>query len=140
MKNEITVSALIHSPVEKVWECWTDPGHITKWCHASDDWCAPRATNDLRVGGAFTTRMESTDGADGFDFEGTYTVVEKYKRIEYAITGGRTVKITFEAIGDTCKVTETVEAENENPLEMQKAGWQAILDNFKKYTEQNTVA
>lgn len=135
MNTNITVEVTINASIEKIWECFTTPEHITKWCHASDNWCAPSATNDLKVGGKFNTRMESVDGEFGFDFNGIYTVVEEYKNIEYTIEDGRKVQITSVKNELGYKVIETFEPENENPLDMQKSGWQAILDNFKKYTE-----
>ena len=137
MSQNITVAVVVSAPVEKVWQCWTRPEHITQWCFASDDWCAPAATNDVRVGGVFTTRMEAKDGSTGFDFGGTYTTVVPEKILEYTMNGddARKVSIQFSQEGESCKVTETFEAEGENPLEMQRSGWQSILDNFKKYTE-----
>ena len=136
-KNVITVEALVNAPVEKVWEYWTKPEHIVKWCNASDDWHTPRAENNLRVGGKFSSRMEAKDGSFGFDFGGVYDVVTTNKYIEYTIGDGRKVKIDFAADGNKTKVTENFEAESTNPEEMQKGGWQAILNNFKKYTEAN---
>lgn len=137
MKSQITVEVLVNAPGEKVWQCWTQPEHITQWCFASDDWCAPKSENNLRVDGVFTTRMEARDGSAGFDFGGTYTVVEKNKRLEYTMTGEdvRKVSIDFVAEGDGCRVVESFDPENENSLELQKNGWQSILDNFKKYVE-----
>lgn len=134
-KTKITVETLVNVPVQKAWEAFTSPEHITGWNFASDDWCAPRAVNNLTAGGKFNFRMESTDGSMGFDFEGTYDEVELNKRIRYSIIDGRTVEITFEQVGDQTSVTETFEAEGENPIEMQRGGWQAILNNYKKYTE-----
>ena len=134
-KTIITVETTVNAPVEKVWKTWTSPEHIIKWNNASDDWHTPRATNDLKVGGKFTSRMESRDGKMGFDFEGTYDVVKTNEKIEYTILDGRKVKINFVKMGNQTKVTETFEAENENPIEMQRGGWQAIMDNFKEYTE-----
>lgn len=136
-KPEITVQATINNQIEKVWAHWNEPQHITKWCFASDDWCAPKAENDLRTGGTFSTRMEAKDGSFGFDFGGTYTNVELLKVIEYKMTDDRKVKIKFASNGNETTVTETFDAENENPIEMQRGGWQAILNNFKKYSEQN---
>ncbi len=137
MKEQITVETLIAAPVSKVWQYWTNPEHITKWCFASEDWCAPTATNDVRVGGVFTTRMEAKDGSAGFDFGGTYTVVEMEKTLAYTMNGedAREVSIQFSQEGESCRVTETFEAENENSLEMQRAGWQSILENFRRYVE-----
>ena len=134
-KTAITVEATVNAPVEKVWKSWTEPQHITKWCQASDDWHAPKAENDLRTGGEFSTTMAAKDGSFSFDFDGEYTNVQKHKLIEYTIADGRKVKIIFTPNGNQTRVTETFEAERENPVEMQRGGWQAILDNFKKYTE-----
>jgi uncharacterized protein YndB with AHSA1/START domain len=133
MKTPITVEVLINAPIEKIWEYWTAPEHITNWCFASEDWCAPRATQNLVVGEKFTTRMESTDGKNGFDMEGTYTAIEENKLLEYVMPDGRKVKVEFVPEGEGYKIVETFDPEDENTPEMQKAGWQAILDNFKKY-------
>ncbi len=134
----ITVQAEIQASVEKVWECWTKPEHIIRWNFASDDWHVPWAKNDLRKGGKFSCRMEAKDGSSGFDFEGEYSIVEPYNYIEELIGDGRIVKIDFEKKEDKIIITETFEAEAQNPVEMQKNGWQAILDNFKKYVETPT--
>lgn len=136
-KTVITVENTVNAPVEKVWEYWTKPEHITQWCNASDDWHAPRAENDLRVGGSFSTRMEAKDGSFGFDFGGIYDVVRANEYIEYTLGDSRKVNITFSANGKTTKVVESFEAENTHSVDMQRGGWQAILDNFKKYTEAN---
>lgn len=136
-KTVVTVESIIHAPVEKVWETWTQPQHITQWCNASDDWQAPRAENDLREGGSFVTRMEAKDGSMGFDFGGVYDAVRTNEYIEYTMEDGRKVQITFHPKGNETKVVESFEAESQNPVELQKGGWQAILDNFKKYTESN---
>jgi uncharacterized protein YndB with AHSA1/START domain len=131
----ITVETIVNAPVEKVWKYWNSPEHITKWCQASDDWHAPYAENDARTGGKFKTRMEAKDGSMGFDFEGVYSNVESNKTIEYAMADGRKVKITFGDQAGRTKVTETFDPESINPVEMQRGGWQAILDSFRKYTE-----
>ena len=131
----ITVSTTVDLPVEKVWTAFTEPEHIIHWSFASPDWHTPQATNDLRVGGKFTSRMESKDGSLGFDFEGIYDVVKEHALIAYSLADGRKVKIKFNATDQGTSVTETFDAEKENPVEMQRGGWQAILDNFKKYTE-----
>ena len=136
-KTAITIKAVINAPVEKVWACWTEPEHITKWCQASPDWHAPYAENDVREAGKFKTTMAAKDGSVSFDFEGTYTQVEKYKMINYMLADGRKVNVIFSANGNETIVTETFDPENQNPIEMQRAGWQAILDSFKKYTEAN---
>jgi uncharacterized protein YndB with AHSA1/START domain len=134
-KTVITVEATVNAPVEKVWECWGKPEHITKWCNASDDWHAPRAENDLRTGGKFSTRMEAKDGSFGFDFGGEYGEVKTNELIAYTMGDGRKVKVIFTNQGNTTKVVESFEAEDQNPVEMQQGGWQSILNNFKKYTE-----
>lgn len=136
-KTQVTVSATINGPLEKTWNYFTEPEHIKNWYFASDDWHAPRATNDVQPGGKFTTRMEAKDGSMGFDFEGTYTEVKKYESIAYDIADGRHVKVLFENTGGQSTVTETFEIENMNPADVQRGGWQAILDNFKKYVESN---
>jgi len=135
MNTAITIEATITASIEKVWKCWTEPEHITKWNFASDDWCAPRAVNDLRAGGGFTFRMEAKDGSFGFDFGGVYDEVILHQKIAYTIGDGRKVSIDFSLQGDICRVVETFEAESMNPVEMQQAGWQAILNNFKKHVE-----
>ncbi len=134
-KTVITVESTINAPVEKVWEYWTEPDHITKWGFASDDWHTPWAKNDLRKGGAFSSRMEAKDGSFGFEFGGIYDEVETNKYIAYTMGDGRKVEIWFKPSGDTTTVTESFEAESENSEELQRSGWQAIMDNFKKHTE-----
>lgn len=132
----ITVESIVNAPVEKVWNYWTTPEHITQWNNASDDWHSPHAENDVRVGGKFITRMEAKDGSFGFDFGGVYDAVTVNEYIEYTIGDGRKVKVFFTPQQDnTTKVVETFEAENVHSPEMQQAGWQAILNNFKKYIE-----
>lgn len=134
-KTNITVETIVNAPVQKVWQAWSNPEDIMHWNNASDDWHTPRATNDLRPGGSFSWRMESKDGSMGFDFAGIYDKVVPNEMIEYTIGDGRKVKITFSGNDMTTKVSETFETENQNPAEMQKTGWQAILDNFRKYVE-----
>ena len=136
-KTVITVENTVNAPIEKVWEYWEKPEHITKWSNASDDWHTPRAENDLRTGGKFVSRMEAKDGSMGFDFGGTYDEVRNNEYIEYTMGDTRKVKVTFTPNGNTTKIVESFEAENTHPVEMQRAGWQSILDNFKKYTETN---
>lgn len=135
MKSFITVKTIVHVPIERAWKYFTEPEHVRRWNNASDDWHTPEAENDLRVGGKFRYRMEAKDGSSGFDFEGMYTTVEENKKIGYTMTGGRTVDVEFAKRGSGYEVIETFEAEEENPLEMQRSGWQSILDNFKKYVE-----
>ncbi len=132
----ITISTTIQASIEKVWDCWTLPEHIVNWNFASPDWHAPAAENDLREGGEFVFTMAARDGSVSFDFTGIYTSVELHKLIEYRIADGRKVSVQFLAEANHVVVTETFETENENSPEMQEAGWQAILDNFKDYVEQ----
>ncbi len=136
-KTAITVKTTVNAPVAKVWKYWNEPQHITNWAFASDDWHAPHAENNLREGGKFKTTMAAKDGSMSFDFEGIYTNIEDQKLIEYTIADGRTVKIVFVDNEDETKIVETFEAEDTNPEEMQRSGWQAILDSFKKYVEEN---
>ncbi len=133
----ITIENIVNAPLEKVWKFWTEPAHIIKWNNASADWHTPHAENDLRVGGKFVSRMEAKDGSFGFDFGGVYDEVIINKSIAYTLGDGRKVKIFFTSHGNETKVVETFEAENTNSVELQRSGWQAILDNFKKYTEEN---
>lgn len=131
----ITVEANVNAPIEKVWEAYTDPKQVTQWNHASDDWHSPSAENDLRPGGKFSYRMEAKDGSFGFDFGGTYDEVKPYELISYTIGDGRKVENVFKKEGGATQLTISFEAEGTNPVEMQRGGWQAILNNFKKYTE-----
>ena len=133
--TKITVETTVNAPVEKVWKSWNEPQHIKNWCAASEDWHAPKAENDLRTGGTFSTRMEAKDGSFGFDFGGVYDNLKKNELIEYTMGDGRKVKVIFSPSGDQTKIVETFDAEATNSVEMQRGGWQAILDNFKKYTE-----
>lgn len=133
----ITVQSTVNAPVQKVWQYWNAPEHITRWCQASEDWHAPFAENDLRVDGQFKTTMAAKDGSFSFDFGGVYTKVEPHTDIEYTMSDGRKVQIQFREEDGLTHVIETFDPENSNPLEMQKAGWQAILDSFKQYTETN---
>jgi len=134
-KQLITVKARIKLPLEKVWQYWSAPEHVVKWNHASDDWHSPRAENDLREGGRFLYRMEARDGSAGFDFSGRYTRVKDYQQIDFTMDDNRTVAISFSEQNDSTEIVETFEAEATNPTEMQRQGWQSILDNFKKYSE-----
>ncbi len=136
-RTAITVNADINAPLEKVWNFWTLPEHIIKWNNASDDWHTPYAENDLRTGGEFQSRMEAKDGSMGFDFRGIYDNVELHKLIEYTLGDGRKVQISFSENDNQTRVSEKFEAEAENSVELQQNGWQSILNNFKKYTEEN---
>jgi uncharacterized protein YndB with AHSA1/START domain len=136
-KTNITIECLVEAAANKVWDFYTNPNHIVKWNTASDDWRTTRAENDLRVGGKFLSRMEAKDGSFGFDFWGIYDEVKTNQLIAYTMGDGRKAKIDFTKQGNDCAMIIIFEAENENPVEMQKQGWQAILNNFKKYTESN---
>lgn len=132
---KITVSTTINAPIDQVWSAWTTPEDICKWNAASPEWHTPHATNDLRVDGKYSYRMEAKDGSMGFDLNGKYTAVEHHERIEHIFEDDREITVLFESDGDTTTITETFDAENMNPPELQQQGWQAILDNFKAYVE-----
>jgi len=134
-RTRITVETIVSAEPERVWACWTLPEHIVRWNQASADWQTTRAENDLRVGGKFLSRMEAKDGSAGFDFWGVYDAVEPPCRLDYTIGDGRTVQITFQPTDGGTYIVETFEAESENSVELQRQGWQAILDSFKKYVE-----
>lgn len=134
-KTKITVAVTINAPVDKVWSCFSEPKHIVRWNYASDDWHSPLAENDLRAEGRFNYRMEAKDGSMGFNFTGTYTRVEPHHALEYTLDDNRKVQVNFERGSDGTKVVETFEAEQENSIELQKKGWQSILNNFKNYVE-----
>lgn len=135
----ITVQNTINASIEKVWELWTAPEHVMKWNNASEDWHTPFAENDLKVGGKFKYTMASTDGTMRFDFEGIYTNVVNPSLIEYKLADDRKVKITFESQKNGVVLTEKFDPETENSEALQQQGWQAILDNFKKYVENSTL-
>jgi uncharacterized protein YndB with AHSA1/START domain len=133
--TKITVEAFVKAPIDEVWKRWTTPDDITRWNNASEDWHTPNAKNDLRPGGEFHYRMEAKDGSSGFNFNGLYDAVRPNEFIAYTIGDGRKVEINFVSIGAETKVVETFEAENRNSIDLQRFGWQAILNNFKNYTE-----
>ena len=135
-KTQITVETTVYAPIEKVWQYWTLPEHITQWNNASDDWHTTRAENDLRTGGKFVSRMEAKDGSMSFDFGGEYDEVINHERIASTLGDGRKVEVSFASLGSQTRVIETFEAETQNSEELQKSGWQSILDNFKNYTEE----
>lgn len=135
MADSITIEVTVAAPRTNVWKYFTLPEHMMKWNHASDDWHSPSAENDLRVGGTFRARMEAKDGSEGFDFGGTYTEVAPEEKIAYAMDDGREVTVLFEDLETGTRVVETFDPETENSLEMQRGGWQSILDNFKHYAE-----
>ena len=138
-KTTISVHTKINAPIEMVWKYWTTPKDIMKWNNASDDWHTPFATNDLRPGGIFNCRMEAKDGSMGFDFEGVYETVLVNRQLDYVLGDERKVSITFTAKDNNTEMKETFDAESENSLELQRNGWQAILNNFKKYAEESTL-
>jgi uncharacterized protein YndB with AHSA1/START domain len=133
--DRLKVEALIKAPIEKVWAFWTNSEHIKGWNNASDDWHTPHVENDLQDGGKFVYRMEAKDGSFGFDFGGTYEEVRPLEYIEYVLGDGRMVSVEFEDKGNQTRLTERFEPENSNPREIQRTGWQSILDNFKRYCE-----
>jgi len=135
VKTLITIEATVKAPIEKVWKCWSSPEDITQWNSASPDWHTPFAENDLRPGGKFVSRMEAKDGSVGFDFGGVYEEVITNQRISYIIGDGRKVTVEFTPLENETRVVESFEAEEVNSIELQRGGWQAILNNFKVYVE-----
>ncbi len=135
MSETITIETTVHAPIETVWHHFTSPDSIVEWNAASPDWHTTDAENEVRVGGRFSFRMEAKDGSEGFDFSGVYTTVAIDEQLAYTLDDDRTVTVTFEPEDDVVHITQTFEAETENPLEMQRAGWQAILDSFTTYVE-----
>jgi uncharacterized protein YndB with AHSA1/START domain len=133
---KITISAFANAPIDAVWKAWTTPEDIVQWNAASDDWHTPYATVDIREGGTFLSRMEAKDGSFGFDFGGTYTRVVPNREIAFVMGDGRTAETTFTAENGGVTITTTFDAEQSNPVEMQRDGWQAILDRFVRHVEQ----
>jgi uncharacterized protein YndB with AHSA1/START domain len=133
--TEITV----HVPVEKAWAYWTQPEHIVNWNFASKDWKCPQAINDLRVGGIFNYRMEAKDKSAGFDFHGVFDAVEEFAKINYTLGDERKVHIQFISENGYTHILQNFEAESENPVDMQRFGWQAIMNQFKEYVEKPVV-
>lgn len=131
----ITVQTTVRAPLARVWACWQEPAHITGWAFASDDWEVPAAANDLRVGGTLSITMAAKDGSAQFDVVGTYTAVEPHTHIAYTMSDGRRVDATFHETPEGVAVTERFDPEQEHSEALQRAGWQAILDNFKRYVE-----
>jgi uncharacterized protein YndB with AHSA1/START domain len=137
MSSKITVTATVNADAKKVWDYYTNPEHITKWNFADPSWQCPSASNDMRVGGKYSARMEAKDGSFGFEFEATYDEVVDGEKFTYTMPDGRQASVSFNENGSETEVEVTFDPEGQNPLEMQKNGWQAILNNFKKYTEEN---
>ena len=136
--EKIQIDITILAPVEKVWNYFNEPEHVTQWNFAHESWQCPNSENDLRLGGKFKHRMEAKDGSFGFDFEGFYDEIIPYEKIKYHLEDGRNVEVIFEKIDEnTTKVTEVFDPETQNPVEMQRDGWYAILDNFHKHVENN---
>lgn len=133
--NKIKIEATVVGDHKKIWNAWTKPEHITNWNFASDDWCCPRVEIDLRPGGKYTARMEANDGSVGFNLEAVYSEVVPYEKIAFRMSDGRVAATSFEDLGGQTQVTTIFDAEKENSEEMQKNGWQAILNNFKAYAE-----
>lgn len=135
--KRISVSTVVKAPLQKVWLYWTEPEHITQWNQANADWHCPAAENDIRENGKFSYRMEARDGSNGFDFEGIYDRVVPYRNISYILGDGRKVDIHFKEREGSVQIDETFEAEKTFPLEMQRTGWQTILENFREHVEHN---
>jgi uncharacterized protein YndB with AHSA1/START domain len=135
--DQITVTANINADAKNVWNYYTTPEHITKWNFADPSWHCPAATNDMRVGGKYSARMEALDGSFGFDFEATYDEIVDGEKFTYTMPNGRQATVYFKKNGSQTAVSVSFDPETENPLDLQKRGWQAILDNFKKYAEAN---
>lgn len=134
---KITIQTIILADKQKVWGYYTDPKHIVNWNFASDDWCCPRAENDLQVGGKYKARMEAKDKSFGFDFEAIYNEIVEGDKFTYTLEDGREVNVSFATLDDKTRVTIVFDTEKENSEEMQRNGWQSILDNFKFYVENN---
>lgn len=133
----VTVQNTINRKINQVWELWTTPEHIKNWNFASLEWHCPKAEHDLKVGGKLNYHMAAKDGSMAFDYTATFTKLEPNELMEYKLDDGRKVTISVTGNGDTTEVIETFEIEDENSIDMQRQGWQAILDNFKKYVESN---
>ncbi|KAI3591272.1 Ligand-binding SRPBCC domain protein family [Cupriavidus sp. U2] len=131
---KLTVQTTVAAPIDKVWRAYTTPEDIKQWNAASDDWHTTAASVDLRVGGAFSSRMEAKDGSMGFDFAGTYTEIVPNRRIVYAF-GDRNAEVDFADSPQGVTVRVSFDPESEYPVEQQQQGWQSILDNFKRYVE-----
>lgn len=135
--NKITIQATVFADKQKVWDYYTKPEHITNWNFATEDWKCPTASNEMFVGGKYFARMEAKDCSFGFDFEATYNEIAESEGFTYVMPDKREVKVAFSEVGSGTEVVIVFDAESENSLELQRDGWQAILNNFKKYTETN---
>ncbi len=134
-RTTVEVKTWVHAPIDHVWTCWVTPEHVMGWNFASDDWHTPKATNDLRIGGRFVYTMDAKDGSFSFDFSGEFVEIDDHKKIITRLDDDRMVIVEFERVDHGVLIRETFEIEDENSEELQRQGWQAILDNFKKYTE-----
>ena len=135
--TKITIQAVVAADRQKVWNCYTQPEHITKWNFATDTWHCPAASNDMRVGGKYLARMEAKDGSFAFDFEAVYNEIVDGEKFTYTMPDNREIQVSFEQTDDKTRVTVTFDPENENPVDLQRSWWQSILDNFRKYAEEN---
>lgn len=134
--EKITIQSIINAKKKKVWDYYTLPVHIVNWNFADPSWHCPHAENDLRIGGRYSARMEAKDGSFGFDFEAIYKEIIDEKQFKYEFDG-REAAVIFKSLGDQTEVEINFDSETENPIELQKNGWQSILNNFKNYTEAN---
>ena len=137
-EGKIEIESKINAKLDQVWEYWTKPEHITKWNKASEDWLCPNAENDLKEGGKFKYRMESEDGKVGFDFAGTYKVVKEKEKLTYELEDGRNAEVIFLEEDGSVMIKETLDTEDENPVDQQEQGWKSILESFKTYTEEQS--
>ena len=135
--TKITIYATISAGTQKVWNYYTQPEHITKWNFASPDWHCPSASNDMRIGGKYTARMEAKDGSFGFEFEATYSEITENQKFVYIMPDGREVSVSMNEDNHLTNITVCFDTETENPVDLQREGWQAILNNFKNYAENN---
>lgn len=135
--TKITIQAVVAADRQKVWNCYTQPEHITKWNFAADTWHCPAASNDMRVGGKYLARMEAKDGSFAFDFEAVYNEIVDGEKFTYTMPDNREIQVSFEKMDDKTRVTVTFDPENVNPVDLQRDGWQSILDNFRRYAEEN---
>lgn len=132
---EIDIETTVAAPIERVWAAWVSPDDIRQWNFATDEWCCPKAMIDLVVGGKFNYRMETKDASMGFDFEGTFTSIQPLVAIEYALADNRKVGVRFNQTESGVRIVETFDAEDEHSAELQRQGWQCILDNFKRHVQ-----
>lgn len=136
LEPPIKIEALVNSTLENTWSCWTDPAKIVQWNFASKDWHCPFAENDLRAGGRFRYTMAAVNGEAAFEFEGTYLSITPLNSIHYAMDDNRQVRVTFISVGpEQTKVVEWFDPESHSSIQLQRSGWQAILNQFKTIAE-----